>query len=816
MIFTKEALYRMPLSLLFLIILSGQSAAQKKLTILKGIVQDSAQAKPLPFATVGLYRTTNQEKPIRNIFTDNKGRYEFSKVDTGHYVVYASNTGFSEKSSTAFIVTADSAIIELPPLLLITAPQDLAVVTVSARRPLIEQSDEKLIYNAESDPSNDGQTATDVLRKTPFVTVDGDGNVQVNGQSNFKVLLNGKETTMFARNLKETLQAFPANLIKKIEVITSPSAKYDGEGVGGLINIITKKKVMGYNGHLNVGRNFGLNRTMINGSLNYKVGKFGFSANYGINFLKDYVMQNESSVESLNPVAFYKRFSYGRRTNGNRYQFGNAELSFDIDSLNTVSVYANINGGKGTQYNKRSFGIISPDKSDTAMSLFMDTSHYNFPTFNWGTDYIRKFKKPEQELTLKMYHENSKDIPTMLNAQYHPGFTRFTQNNNYNINRQSTLQADYIHPLNKNQKIELGVKGIFRRATADYQSRVRYSLDSPFELDSSNSDKFSYDQHVYSGYVSYRFNIKKYSLRIGTRIEHTVITGDFETSKTDVKQNYTTWIPNILLTRKLNTIHTISLSYTKRLTRPYIWDLNPFVNNTDSLNLTYGNPNLNPEISHVGELAYTAIKGKTNINIKLTETFSNTLIVRYSSFDDKTGVTTWTSDNLGNSSSTSLSGNVTFSPHSKWRFTTNLGWRYDVIRNRLNSHQRNSGFGGWTSVSTNFDATKKISLFSNIDLWRSPAQMQGRNSNSFWYTIGGRYKFMKEKMTFAVHINNWFNKNNTWENIYADANFINRTAARGPARSMTISLRWNFGKLTENVSRKRGINNDDLRSNSNN
>ena len=815
MIFTRTTLHRITMSLLFLIILSGQITAQKNPVSIKGIVQDSAAGKPLPFATVGLYRATNHEKPIRNVFTDSKGRYEFTKVDTGLYVIYASNSGFREKSTASFSISTDS-VYEIMPLQLATAHQDLAVVTVSARRPLIEQSEDKLIYNADADPSNDGQMATDVLRKTPFLTVDGDGNVLLNGQSNFKVLLNGRETAMFARNLKETLQAFPANLIKSIEVITSPSAKYDGEGVGGVINIITRKKVMGYNGHINIGRNFQWRRTNPSASFNFKYGKIGFTSNFGMSISQDMTNTSANITESLRPIAFYKRQSYSTRIGRNRHYFGNAELSYEFDSLHAVSMYANINGGRGTNRNYRDIGIITVDKQDTIQSAFRDTSSFYWPTINWGIDFIKKFKKPEQELTLKMYHEKSRDNPVMRNAQYHPDYSRFFLNNNYNTNLQSTYQADFIYPIAKKQRIELGLKGIFRRATADYQSRTRYGLDVPFELDSSNSDKFNYRQNVLSSYLSYKFSVSKFVVRLGVRLENTVIDGEFRTSGTAVNQHYTTWIPNVLITRKLNAVHTLSLSYTKRLSRPYIWDLNPFINNTDSLNLSFGNPDLNPELTHVVELGYTAIKGKTNINIKLTQSYSNTQIVRFASFDDKTGITSRTSDNLGTTYYTTLSGNTTFWFGNKWRFSNGLGLRYDEIENRFNPNLRQSGFGGWINFNYNFDATTKLAVYTNVDLYRGQVYIQGRSANNVWYTVGSRYKFLKEKLILAFNVHNWFRANNTWRNVNADANFINTNVSVGPARCITMNIRWVFGKLTENVSRKRGINNDDLRSNSNN
>lgn len=811
--FTKHSLYRFSLYLICSVFVTTATAQQKKAAI-KGVVQDSVQNKTLPFATVGLYHINNQQKPLRNIFTDNKGRFEFTKVDTGHYIIFASNSGFAEKQSLPFRIAGDTAI-ELPTLQLAPASKDLAAVTVSARRPLIEQSEDKLTYNAEADPSNAGQMATDVLRKTPFLSVDGDGNVQLNGQSNFKVLLNGKETAMFTKNVKEALQSFPANLIKSIEVITTPSAKYDGEGVGGIINIITKKKVVGYNGNIGIYQTT-LGNTNGNANMSFKYGKFGFSGYYGLNRVDGFKTRNASETESFNPVAFYKRISTGQRKNNNFYNYGNVELSWDIDSMNTLSSYGAINGGRSKNTSQRNFDLIAPDKSDTIRTLFDDNFNFRYPSFNWGTDFIHKFRRnPEQELTLKMFHDYSHDKNIQGSDQYSPGSTRSVINDNQADNRQSTWQLDYIHPFKNKIKLETGFKLITRNASADYKSQYRYAPNDKYILDSTNTDNFNYRQYVYGTYATLRFTIKKLSFRIGGRIERTVIDGDFVKSNTTVEQDYLTFMPSFFVSRKFANIHTLSLSYTKRLSRPYIWDLNPFVNNTDSLNLNFGNPRLNPEIYHSFELGYTVLKGKTNINIRLTENFSNSQIARYSVFDDNTGVTSWTMDNIGNYSSTGLSGNITISLSSKWRINSNLGLRYDFVTNRLNPSQKNQGLGGWGSLSTNIDITKKISTFFNTNMGKAPAQLQGYYGLNYWYSFGGNLKFLKDKFTLSVNINNIFHKDLEWKSSLGDKNFHTTSWNYRPGRSASIGLRWNFGKLSENVSRKRGINNDDLKANSN-
>src|SRR5882757_4082024 len=231
---------------------------------------------------------------------------------------------------------------QIDPVQLSRSTGILKEVVVNSQRPMVEQSDDKIVFNVEDDPTNKTETAIDILRKTPFITVDGEDNIKVNGKSNFKVLLNSRETSMFARNIKEALRGFPGVLISKIEVITTPSAKYDGEGIGGLINIITKKKVVGYNGTLSSFSRTSdkLNNFSING--NAKVGKIGLSVFLNSGYTNPVSQYNINTTVPSTQSVYTKRTLDGDQHSNSGWSFGNAELSWDPDSLNTISLYTNI------------------------------------------------------------------------------------------------------------------------------------------------------------------------------------------------------------------------------------------------------------------------------------------------------------------------------------------------------------------------------------------------------------------------------------------------------------------------------------------
>jgi outer membrane receptor protein involved in Fe transport len=794
-----------------LLFLSSTLFSQSK-TRISGSLQDSADKKPVGWATVGLYKSSDTQKPLQNIFSSGKGRFEFAGTDTGNYKVIVTYTGYLEKEIAVRVDTGKTLVLET--ILLSPAPKSLGnvVVTAVARKPLLEQNDEKMIYNTEADPSVEGLTAIDVFRKTPFLSVDGEDNVQMNGQSNFKVLLNGKETAMFSKNLKEALKSFPANLIKKIEVITNPSSKYDGEGVGGVINIITRKKVMGYNGNAGMSYN---SLDNYNGSINMNVkyGKWGFTGYYGMGGNRRTPDANlYGEIESLNPVAFYKRLSTGNNHGSYFYNYGNVELSWDIDSLNTMSAYADVNGGIGTTITNQRYDVVLPNLIDTVTSFIYNDRGYKYPGLNYGLDYIRKFKgNEEKELSFKVYYENSKDDAYGVGEQYNPGYTRYVLNDNNSINKQLTLQSDFVLPMKKDQKLELGVKAILRKAISDYTSYYRYDIAKEYQTDETNSNYFNYHQDVLSAYTTYRFKWKEISFKIGGRIEHTGVDGNFVKTATRVEQGYYTFLPNVYLSRKFKKIHTLSLSYGKRLRRPYIWDLNPFVYNTDSLNINYGNPDLGPDIIHTIELGYAVFKGNTNINIRLGQNFSNRQIVWYNLFNDVTGVNASTVQNAGIAKATSLSVSLSTKFTKKWSVNINASLRYTFLSNRFRPEQKNEGLSGYFSITSSYQLTKKWTASATLNCYRSDVQLQGHYGQGIYHSFGTNYKLFKDKLTVGLNGSNALQKFNRWSSEFSDDNFYRRDTRKNLLRAINLSLRWNFGKLSENVSRKRGVTNDDIR-----
>ncbi len=791
-----------------IMLLSLSTFAQPKKEI-TGIVKDSSHA--LSYATVSLYKANQLQQPIKNAFTNDKGVFRFTNVDTGSYTVIILFTGFEEKQQNVVVATDN---IDLGTLELKSSGGNLQGVTVTSRKPLIDQTDDKIIYNVENDPATKTETAIDILRKTPFVSVDGENNVQVNGQSNFKVLLNGKETAMFAQNVKEALKGFPGSLITKIEVITSPGAKYDGEGIGGIINIITKKKVKGYNGSINTYAS--TNRfANINANLSAKIGRMGATVYYGAG--SNFNMPGKSRTETtpLIPSLFTKRTLAGDRRQSNFWNFGNGELSFEIDSLNTLSAYGNVSGGWNESLLNQVV-ITEFGSNPSSVSYFDLSSRNEYPTTSIGTDYIKKFKgNAEREFSIRLNSEFGNSNQFSNSFQDNPTTDRYISNQSVAKNRQYTVQSDYIQPFKNNQKIESGLKAIIRRASSDFNSRIKYDMSEDFKLNPSNTDNFNYNQDVYSIYSTYSFKVKKTTFRIGARAEHTIVDGNFSSTSTKVKQEYTTLLPSLQASFKLSSSTNMVLNYGKRLQRPFIWNLNPFVNNNDSLFITYGNPNLDPQTIHTVSAQARINKGGNFAGLTLAASYSDDMIVQYASFNPATGVTSTTSENLGKELQLNLSMNVTLKPTTSWTLSLHGNLRYNNVENKAIPGQENSGIGGNANMNTNYSLSKRFNISAYAGFWRAPVTIQFKYPLNHWYGINFGYKMFNEKLNVSAGVNNFLWKTFDWKMTMIDPNFRTETTSTFPFRGLALSVGWNFGKLTENVSKKKGVTNDDLVGNGN-
>ena len=508
-----------------LCVLPGLVFAQAKLK-LTGTVSDSS--KSLALVTVRLFQQ-NKPAPLQMTLSKENGNFELIKPGAGNYTLSFTHTGFAEKQ-ISISVAASSGNMQIDKVVLSPKDSTLKEVVVKTQRPLVEQADDKIIFNVEDDPTSKTETALDILRSTPFVTVDGNDNIKVNGQTNFKVLLNGRETSMFANNVRDALRGFPGAIISKIEVITNPSAKYDAEGIGGLINIITKKKVVGYNGTISSFQRTSDKLSDYNINANAKVGKFGLSVLLSTGYSNPVSQHNTSTTIPFTPIAYTSRTLDGNQLASAGWSFGNAELNYDIDTLNTVTLYTNIDSWSSKTVSDQTITTDFSSYPSTVSNYHLNNKSNN-PGVNVGSDYVRHYSKSkDREFSLRFLGEFGKNDSKLNSLQDGGNSNRYLINNSNAINDQYTLQADNIIPLTKTSKLEAGVKAILRRANSNFESLVTYDSSLPYKVNPANTDFFKYTQDVFSVYSTYNFKLKKWGIRLGTRVEYTNVNGNFISS----------------------------------------------------------------------------------------------------------------------------------------------------------------------------------------------------------------------------------------------------------------------------------------------
>lgn len=777
---------------------------QDKQATLSGTVTDSS-LKPMPYATVQLFKA-GQAEAVKKTYSSDKGVFKLL-ADTGRYILSVSHTGFADINTPILLKSGENT---AAGLVMNISSNTLKEVTVTARKPLIEQTDDKIVYNAENDPANKTESASDILRKTPLVTVDGEGNVQLNGQSNFKILLNGRETAMFANNLKDALKNFPGALVTKVEVITSPSAKYDAEGVGGVINIITKKKVIGYNGYASSYLST-LGNYSESISLNAKSGRLGI-AGYISASGPFHPIASESISETMPtvPSVFTKRTLTGARTYKNTGQFGNLEISYEIDSLNTFTTYANFGTSRSHSTLDQSIITTFPTTGSSS-SLFVQDNTYTNPSSGIGADFIRKYKSnPEKEFSIKFNSQFGKNNGFTNSFQDNPGQDRYVSNNTESTNNEYTLQVDLVQPLQPKLKLETGVKAILRNASSDFQSLLKYNAGDKYVPNPQNTDQFNYHQQVYSGYGSVNINAGKYNIRAGLRAEQTNVKGNFVSSGTSVKQSYINFIPNLLVSKKFSNVYTLSLSYNMRLQRPYITNLNPFVNNNDSLNINYGNPNLGPQIIHSISLQNRVTKGKVFAALSFNGSYTDNMIVQLANFNKASGVTSVTSVNAGKEWQVNASLNINAGIGNKFNFGFSPLIRYNKIENNGNSLIHASGISGNAFVNYSYRVTGKFTWSGSGGFFKTPYMLFNTPSTQVFYQMNFGYKFFNNKLATTINFNNFLAKDFRFNSVTTNPDFTVINTNISPYRVIYFGMTYNFGKLKENVSKKKGVNNDDL------
>jgi len=787
-------------------------AAPKGSAKITGYIIDSAATKAVEFASIALIaKATN--KPVDGTVCDDKGKFTLAKVATGDYVLAITFLGYQSKRVEVKIVNKNDDI-DLGVIKLSQKSEILQEVTVEGQRSLIEDKVDRMVYNAEKDGTNKGGDATDVLRKVPSLSVDLDGNVTLRGSQNVKVLINNKPSTIVASSVADALKQIPSDMIKSVEVITSPSAKYDAEGSSGIINIITKKNTLqgltlNFDSSVGIrGGNMSLNGNYRKGNMGFSLGGFG-RANYNVN--GDFVNEQLSKTNGvLNGTSTTQ--SAATRNNG---LFGSYQLGWDWDINKTNSITASARYGARNQNTfQDALSTIIKRADGTSTSTIRDVeTKDNSGTVDLNVDYTHLFAKPQQEFSLSaQYSRNDrKNNFTNIIRGVPDSLSRIT-NINPSYNQEATLQADYQSPIGKTQMIEFGGKGIFRQVNSNFTQI-------------GNSGSLDYDQNIAASYFSYTLTTKKkYSFKAGGRYEYTTINA-IQTAeggtKTDINiPSYGTFVPSFNVSKSLKGGTTLKLAYNRRIQRPSLQFLNPNRNASNPSNVSEGNPNLSPEFTNNYEFTVNTFFKNTFLTTALfmRNTTGSIQSIRTNEVDaqGKPFLLT-TFQNIGNEDAygMNLFGNVNIS--NKFQ----LGGGTDVYYSKLNNNNPNPLLNakneGWVAsfrMFGSYNLTKGWGL-QVFSFYRGrQVQLQGSQGGFGIYSLSVKKDFLNKKGSIGLGAENFFTPGGFKINNSIESSTISQTSTN-TLRNMNFKINFSYriGKMTFDApkKRKKSVNNDDLK-----
>jgi outer membrane receptor protein involved in Fe transport len=815
------------LAILFLLFFSVSIYAQST-PVLKGngqivgIVLGNDTQSPIEYATVILYRN-GTKNAIGGATANDKGIFKITDLPNGIYKIDIEFVGYKTLSIDKIEIDNAHLNINVNTINLVKSKSTLTEVTVKSSAKTIDNKIDKMVFNAEKDISAQNGVATDLLKKIPMVSVDIDGNVQLAGTSSIRFLINGKPSVAYGSNINEVLQSIPASEIKTVEVITNPGAKYDADGLGGIINIVLKQnKTKGYNGNISTS----VGTRIENGSINLAARNNNFGASLFIAtnarlLAATPMTMARTTVDSLN-----KSYNYLQQEGSSdvKRQGMHSGLNLDWTYLKKNSFNASFGlngfGTDATGYNNQILtsqpfgGAIVPNAllHNVTNNSFSENSNYNF-----GANYKRTFDKEGREFELAYSASNIGNAKFNINsgAMQYDAVTQKLIYGSTNLNAtketESEFKFDYSEPISDNVKLNLGSK-ITNLGIASATNVFLQTSSQSLKQNNSLSNTLDYKQHVVAVYSELEFPIKDWvEVKLGGRFEQTNVNALFSKATQLVNPSYNNFVPSIFFKRKLGEDNSIKLSYSRRINRPGAEELNPYINTTDPKNMTQGNPYLLPELGERIELTYSQeIKELGSLMLTVFQRNSDQDIQPYVMYYPslQVGDSLYYNVNLSKSQNIGLEKNTGVNVFSDFKISnalsirSNFSYYYRIIYNTIDHFYNPTSQNYRANINLTYEFSKTLvtEWFGNYNSARN--EVQGKYPANLSYSFALRKKFWNGKGSLGLLANNPFAEFIEQQTFITGPNFNSNNIRYVPSRSFGISFNWRFGKLEFKKERK--------------
>ena len=774
----------------FVMALMSFSSAAMAQTTVKGMLIDETLGESEPFATVRVFKAGKSEKPVAMFLTDENGQFSQEVKGKGKFDIVFSSVGKEDLKKS--VELEGKGILNLDTLYIKENATMLKGVEIVAQKPLVKMEVDKMSYNVADDEDSKSYTVLDMLRKVPMVTVDGQDNITVNGSSSFKVYVDGMPSVMFSSNPSMVFKSMPATAVKSIEVVTNPGAKYDAEGAAGVLNIVMNKQnpqaaqsLNGYNGTVRASAG----TKQLGGSvfINGQQGKFSYSANVMTSYNKPGNTKTETEQIQANGNSQLMTSDNDLKT---PFTMGSLSLGYQIDSVSTLNLTAQVN----------SMSMKTAGTSMTTINGLNNNFSYGSTTdmknsrtsFNGSLDYQRFFNQDHTKslaLTYQLdYNPTKSEMTNRFNTQSMTMDLTDRYSENKNKTMSHTFQLDYTMPLATGHTLSLGSKLQLHDATAD----SKYYLKGIY--DPSSSSEYEYKNSILAGYSEYAGNFNKFGVKAGLRYEYTWQNVEYHLGNgEDFKKDYGTLVPSASLQYTISQGSNLGLTYNMRISRPGISYLNPYVDKSNPIALTYGNPELDVEKSHNLSLVYNLFTPKLMVNLNLHHNFVDNAISQYSFYDSDNLLNT-TYGNIVQRHQTGLNGYVNYLMTKNTRLFFNGSLNYlDLKSDAL--EQNNSGwtFNAMVGLQQTLPWNLKLSAFA-ITSTKSYT-LQGWSGGFNLLTASLSKSLLKDKLNLSVSAMMGLNSGGKL-NIESDTkgkDFTTHTNVRVPISGVTFTVSYTFG-----------------------
>lgn len=780
---------------------SQQRFVAQKLTIQGKIIEKDTK-QPLEYATIVLQQV--KTKKLSGGITNALGKFSF-ETKPGIYNISFEFMGFKKIILVNQKIDKDR---DFGTIGLLPDAQNLDEVEVIAEKSTVEIKLDKKIYNVGKDMTVKGGTASDVLENVPSVTVDQDGTISLRGNNNVTIFINGKPSALAGFNGSDALRQLPAEAIQKVEVITSPSARYDAEGTGGILNIILRRsKLKGFNGstQLTLGNP---DRAGLSANLNYRTKKFNLFTNSAYNYRNtpgNSTIRQENLLNTGGEHFLDEDRRFARESNSVNSLVG-LEYYLSKKSSITGSIFYQNSGRKNNTFNSSNKFFV--DRTLSASSKRIEKTNRNNATTEYALNYTKKFKKTDHKLSFDTKLDESTQFSDggVLENNIFPNTNLIDQEfiTSDVYRRNLLLQGDYVLPIKKQSRFELGFKSNFNTITTDYELDT-LNLAGIRVSDANFSNFLSYKQNVHAVYSQFGSKIKNISFLFGLRMEITDAKIRLVTTNENFDKNYTQLFPTINLNYELSDKENITIGYNRRIRRPRSRFINPFPTRSSATNLFSGNPDINPSFTSSYEIGYLNKLKKLTLSSSI---YYNRTTDNFTFVSEETG--NFTADgipiiirkpiNLSTDSRYGFELSLNYNPSRKWRINSSFNLFNQKIRGDFNGRNFDADNTSWFTRMRS-----KVTLPASIDFqttlfYRGPSKTaQSRRNGIFSTNLSFSKDMLKKKGTLTFNISDLFNSRK-----FSGTNFTPNTISKSDFqfRQRSVNLAFTY-RLNQKKKRQR-------------